>query len=376
MIKVAKAVVGDNELKAIADVLQAGWLGMGEYTLRFEEAVQRIVGAKYVVAVNTGTSALHLALSALGIGPGDEVLVPSITYVASFQAISAVGATPVACESDPDTLLMDLDDAEGRMTTHTKAVMPVHYCGQACDMDRLLTWRSRYGVRIVEDAAHAFGSQFRGRPVGSGSDVTCFSFDPIKVITCGDGGAVVTDDERLAAEMRNGRLLGADRESEYRYKGERQWLYDVPHQGYRYHLSNINAAIGLAQLTRFDQFVHRRRAICRTYDAAFEKLEFARHLRVDYTAAVPFMYILRVKPELRIEFMSTLRSAGIETGIHYQPNHWHRFYRDSARDGLPVADILGTEIVTLPLHCALTDADVRFVIESVQSFAPSREVVS
>jgi perosamine synthetase len=367
VIKVAKALIGAEELAAISEVFTAGWVGMGNYTLRFEEAIRDFVGARNVVAVNTGTSALHLALVGLGIGPGDEVIVPSLTYVASFQAISMTGARPVACESDPETLLIDLDDAERRITDRTKAIMPVHYCGQPCNMDRLLSWRERYGIRIIEDAAHAFGSEYKGRKIGSFGDVTCFSFDPLKVITCGDGGAIVTADDALANDFRNRRLLGADRESEFRYRNERKWFYDVPIQGFRYHMANINAAIGLVQLQHATSFIARRREICRRYDGAFAGLPGLHTLQVDYDGIAPCMYVVRVSAGSREAFMAHLQARDVETGIHYLPNHWHSLYRDSPTD-LPVTDRIGREIVTLPLHCCLTDTEVDQVILAVKSF--------
>lgn len=370
MIKVAKAAVGDDELAAIKGVFDAGWIGMGNHTLQFEDAIRDYLGAANVISVNTGTSGLHLAMLGLGIGPGDEVIVPSLTYVASYQAVSMTGARPIACESDPDTLLINLDDAEKRITSRTKAIMPVHYCGQPCDMERLLGWREKHGVRIVEDAAHAFGSEYRGRKIGSFGDVTCFSFDPIKIITCGEGGAIVTGDQQLADRVRNTRLLGVDRESEFRYRNERKWFYDVPMLGYRYHLSNINAAIGLTQLSQIDHFIDRRREICRRYDAAFVNLSGLHTLRVDYDSTAPFMYIVRVPAARRDGFMSHLRDRDVETGIHYIPNHWHTLYKNDG-EGLPVADQLGQEIVTLPLHYRLTDTEVKEVISAVQSFCQS-----
>jgi perosamine synthetase len=367
MIKVARASVGNDELNAINEVFNAGWIGMGNHTLRFEETIQNFLSATNVIAVNTGTSALHLAMVGLGLGPGDEVIVPSLTYVASFQAISMTGAVPVACESDPDTLLMNLDDAERRITQKTKAVMPVHYCGQACDMDRLLSWREKYGLRIIEDAAHAFGSEYKGRKIGSFGDVTCFSFDPIKVITCGDGGAIVTTDGAFAERVRNIRLLGVDRESEFRYRNERKWFYDVSMVGFRYHLSNINAAIGLTQIEKIGDFISRRREICRRYDDGFAKIERLHTLAVDYDSTAPFMYIVRVPAERREAFMAFLRDRDVETGIHYLPNHWHSLYQNGKND-LPVADQLGHEIVTLPLHYCLTDNEVEQVVGAVQEF--------
>jgi perosamine synthetase len=366
MIKVAKACVGEDEISAIRGVFEAGWIGMGNHTLQFEDSIKDFLGATNVICVNTGTSALHLAMLGAGIGPGDEVIVPSLTYVASFQAVSATGARPIPCESDPKTLLIDLDDAEKRITSRTKAVMPVHYCGQPCDMDRLLTWREKYGVRIIEDAAHAIGSRYHGRKIGSFGDITCFSFDPIKVITCGDGGAIVTSDPELAEKLRNTRLLGVDRESEFRYRNERKWFYDVPVVGFRYHMTNINAAIGLTQLKSIEQFIARRQDICRSYDAVFGTLPRLQILEVDYDATAPFMYIVRVPADEREDFMSHLRERDVETGIHYLPNHWHSLYRNG--HSLPVADQLGREIVTLPLHYGLSDAEVEAVIDAVRSF--------
>ncbi|EKD74608.1 MAG: hypothetical protein ACD_44C00384G0003 [uncultured bacterium] len=366
MIKVAKAKVGQEELDAIQSVFEAGWLGMGNFTLKFEEALQAFLGAEQVVAVNTGTSALHLALLALGIGPGDEVVLPSLTFVASFQAVSATGATPIPCESDPHTLLMDLDDAQKRITSRTKVIMPVHYCGQACDMERILSWREKYNVRIIEDAAHAFGSFYKNKKIGSFGDVACFSFDPIKNITCGEGGAITTTDSALAEKIKNLRLLGVDKESEFRYRNERKWIYDVPTQGYRYHMSNINAAIGLIQLKKIEEFVEKRRRICEYYDKSFSGLSGVSTLRVDYTRTAPFMYIVRIVARERENFMNYLKSCDIETGIHYIPNHWHSFYYDEAIK-LPKADQLGHEIVTLPLHCCLSDNEIEHIVKSVKS---------
>lgn len=371
MIKVAKACLGAEENAAVQQALAGGWLGMGNFTLDFEQRLAAWIGAPQLIAVNTGTSALHLCLHALGIGPGDEVLVPSLTYVASFQAISATGATPVACESHPETLLLDLDDAERRITPRTKAVMPVHYCGQPCDMDRLLSWRTRYGLRIVEDAAHALGSTYGGRKIGSFGDLTCFSFDAIKLITTGDGGAICTGDAALAARLRDLRLLGVDRESDYRYQNKRKWFYDVPQQGFRYHLNNLAASLGLAQLAKIDGFAARRQAICRRYDAALAGHPVVRTLQVDYAVTVPFMYVVRIVPaEQREGFMKFLAARDIETGVHYLPNHWHSYYQPPAP--LPVADQLGREIVTLPLHAGLSDEEVAQVITAITLFAEQR----
>jgi len=190
LIPVSRPSTGTEELESVRKVLESGWLGMGSTTYVFEEEVKKFIGSKHVIAVNTGTSALHIALDAFGIGPGDEVLVPSITYVASVQTIIATGAIPVFCESHESNLLIDVEDVKQKITNRTKAVMPVHYCGQSCDMGALLSLAEINDIWVIEDAAHAFGSSYKGRNIGSFGHATCFSFDPIKVITCGEGGAV------------------------------------------------------------------------------------------------------------------------------------------------------------------------------------------
>lgn len=367
MIKVACATTGDEELGAVRSALERGYYGLAEKVLEFEKALEAFIGAKHVVAVNTGTSALHLAVDMLGIGPGNEVIVPSLTFVASFQAISMTGATPVPCDIYPDTLLMDIDDVKRRITKRTRAIMPVHYAGAPCDMDALLEIRENCGIRIVEDAAHAFGSYYNGRKIGSFGDITCFSFDSIKVITCGEGGVVVCRDESLAELSRQKRLLGMDRKSHTGQWKERKWFFDVKTQGYRYHMSNINAAIGIEQLKKIDSFIQIRREICKKYIAAFKGITQLRLLNTDYDSIAPFMFVVRVKNNLRNNLMEFLKEKDIETGINYIPNHLHHFY-NSRPVHLPRTEEAYQEILTLPLHCKLSDGDVDYVVDSVRKF--------
>ncbi|MDE2237383.1 MAG: DegT/DnrJ/EryC1/StrS family aminotransferase, partial [Elusimicrobia bacterium] len=195
MIPISRPLTGPEEMKAVEKVFSSAWLGLGSTVLEFERAVQEYLGVKHAVAVNTGTSALHIALAGFGIGPGDEVIVPSITFAACVQSILALGATPVFAESHEDTLLLDVDDVKKRLTKKTKAVMPVHYCGNPCDLDALWALAEDRGLRVIEDAAHAFGSDYHGRKIGARGDAACFSFDPIKNITTGEGGAVVLGDD-------------------------------------------------------------------------------------------------------------------------------------------------------------------------------------
>ncbi len=368
MIKVSQGCLGKEELAQVEDAFGYGYFGMASKVVEFEEKLAAYLGGGQAAAVNSGTSALHLALDALGLGPGDEVIVPSLTFVASFQAVSATGARPVACEVSGDTLLIDLDDVRNRITGRTKAIMPVHYGGNPCDMDSLLEIGREYNLKIVEDAAHAFGSFYKGKKIASFGDLTCFSFDSIKNITCGEGGAIVSRDNDLMELIKQKRLLGMDRKTHVSDWRERSWFYEVRTQGFRYHMSNINAAIGLAQLGKADAFAARRRQICLEYDAAFQSLPLIRCLNVNYTDVFPHIYVILVQNGQRNNLMSFLKERDIETAINYIPNHFHSFYKEE-KTFLPVTEKVFEEILTLPLHCRLSDEDVEKVIEGVKSWA-------
>ena len=368
MIKVARGCLGSEELEEVKSAFEYGYFGLAFKVDEFEEALKSYFGASYVVATNTGTTALHLALDALGIGPGDEVIVPSFTYVASFQAISATGAKPVSCDIHQDTLLMDVGDVESRLSAKTKAVMPVHYAGNPCDMDALCELRDRHGFRIVEDAAHAFGSTYKAKKIGGFGDIVCFSFDSIKNITCGEGGAIICQDENLDKLLRNKRLLGIERASQTSSAWkERGWHYDVTQQGFRYHMSNINAAIGLAQLKKVDRFIARRREICRAYNNAFQEVSGIKKLPIDYNVVAPHIYVVKVLEGRRDDLSLFLKGRDIETGVAYIPNHFHAFYREEGLC-LPETEKVFEEILTLPLHFEISDEDLRTVIDSVQDF--------
>jgi dTDP-4-amino-4,6-dideoxygalactose transaminase len=365
MIKVSRGCLGEEELAQVREAFDYGYFGLAYKVLEFEEELGKYLGAKYVTATNTGTSALHLALEALGIGQGDEVIVPSLTFIGSFQAISATGATPVPCDIYADTLLMDIDDVRRRITPRTKAVMPVHYAGNPCNMGALMEMKKEYGIRIVEDAAHALGSYYKGKKIGSFGDITCFSFDSIKNITCGEGGAIVCRQGELADILKQKRLCGIKRQSQASSAWkERTPFYEVKTQGFRYHMSNINAAIGLAQLKKIDSFISRRKKICRRYDSAFKEIPAITCLQINYDEVAPHIYVIRVKNGRRDDLMDYLKNLDIETGINYIPNHFHPFYRNSSVS-LPETEKAYQEILTLPLHYGLSDDDVTRVIQGV-----------
>ncbi len=368
MIRVSQPVVGDEELAAVKLALERGYYGHAEKVLEFEDRLRNYLDVPEVVCVVNGTAALHLSCDALGLGLEDEVLIPSVTYVASFQAITATGATPIACDVEGDTLLIDLEDARQRITAQTKAIMPVHYAGNAANMEDVLILAEDYGLRVVEDAAHAFGSTLGGKKVGSFGDISCFSFDSIKTITCGEGGAIVSRDSELAELIRQKRQLGIDRRSHPATSWEnRSRRYDVSTQGFRYHMGNINASIGLVQLGKADEFIARRREICKRYDTAFRDVDGLRTLCIDYKEVAPHIYVIRVEDGRRDDLMEFMQTRDIETGVNYIPNHLHTYFR---RDGLtlPKAERAYSEMLTLPLHAALSDDEVTWIIETIKEF--------
>jgi dTDP-4-amino-4,6-dideoxygalactose transaminase len=368
MIRVSMGCMGAEELAEIQKVFDYGYFGLGAQVTEFEAALQRYLGAPEVIAVNTGTAALHIALDALGVGAGDEVITPSLTFAACFQAIAMTGATPVACDVVPDTLLFDLADMERRINSRTRVLMPMHYAGNPCDMDAVLGLAERRGLRVVEDAAHAFGSTSRGRRIGSFGDIACFSFDSIKNMTCGEGGAVVCRDHGLADVIRSKRMLGTDRKPIAGPDlGDKRWRYEVTMRGFRYHMGNINAAAGLAQLQKVDQFIARRREICRRYDSAFRAMPGITPLRIDYDHAAPHIYVLRVSHGRRDALMRALRAADVETSLNYVPNHLQPSFRADGAS-LRQTERAFAEMITLPLHCGLSDADVTTVIDGVEAF--------
>jgi len=321
LIRLSKSCIGDAEKQAVMGVLHREYLGMGAEVQQFEQALAEFFGRPAVCVAN-GTAALHLALQACGIGPGDEVLVQSLTYVASFQAISATGAIPVACDIDPATLTLNWRDAEKRMTSRTKAVMPVHYAGGVGALDEIYAFARKHGLRVIEDAAHAFGTVYQGRRVGGFGDVACFSFDGIKNITSGEGGCIVSDDPEVLQRVRDARLLGVEKDTENRFAGNRSWEFDVSAQGWRYHMSNIMAAIGIEQLKRFPDFAAKRQKLARCYDVELEGSSAFKSLNQDYDHVVPHIYPIRLEHGLDRQLLQNiLNQAGYRRVFIINPSY-------------------------------------------------------
>jgi dTDP-4-amino-4,6-dideoxygalactose transaminase len=364
-IRLSKSSISQAEKEAVLGVLDKEFLGMGEEVDLFEKKIKQYLQTEMDVAcVNTGTSALHLSLSMLGVKDGDEVLVPSLTYVASFQAISATGATPVSCEIDPTTLFIDVKDAREKITQNTKAIMPVHYASSSKGMDEVYKLAKEFGLRVVEDAAQAFGSKRDGVLVGGDGDVICFSFDGIKNITSGEGGAILSFDNNFMQKVKDSRLLGVERDTEKRYQKQRSWDFDVKSQGFRYHMSNIMAAIGTIQIDRIQSFKSKRQNIVKRYVKELSILKETKVLTLNFDEIMPHIFVIKVKK--RDELRNFLISNDVECGIHYKPNHLLCKYTTPTE--LPITEGVYKEILTLPCHYDLTEVEQGIVIEKIYNF--------
>jgi len=362
-IRLSKSCIGDAEKLAVKRVLDRGFFGMGQEVNAFEQALSTFFDRPTVCVVN-GTAALHLALQAAGVGKGDEVLVQSLTYVASFQAITATGAKPIACDILASTACIDLSDAERKITPKTKAIMPVHYAGGVGNLDDLYNFADSHGLRVIEDAAHAFGTIYKGQKVGAFGDIACFSFDGIKNITSGEGGCIVTDDQKVLKQIRDARLLGVENDTDKRFSGERSWDPDVHSQGWRYHMSDIMAAIGITQLDNFQYHKNRRQALAKCYVDHLKEMKSISIFKHNYNEVVPHIFVIVLGEDIDREgLIRYLTEHGIPAGIHYKPNHLLSYFSSGINENLPVTDTLYPGLLTLPLHPELSFEDIETIVK-------------
>jgi len=369
-IPVFQPYIGGDTLKHLTDALDVGWLGMGATTQEFEKRIADYLGLqnRHVVATNTGTSALHIALLTTGVVPGDEVITPSFNYVADHQAIRMTGAEVVMCDIREDNLGMDCVKAEALVTERTKAIIPLHFAGVPCDIEGVYQFAEKYNLRVIEDSMHAFGTVQDGKKLGSFGDITCFSFDPVKIITSIDGGCVIVNSREEAERLRKLRFLGVDKETAERYKNKRAWKYDVVDEGYRYHLTNILASIGISQIKRVDEFILSRQRICQAYNEAFSTIAGLKIPQTNFTDISPFIYSLRVLDGKRESLIAYLGEMEIDVGIHFIPVHKHSYFSQCKSGDMTVTHQVVEEIMTLPLHSLMKADYVERVIRGVCDF--------
>ena len=366
--------IGEAEAESVMETLRSGWLTTGPKVRRFEADFAEYVGCRHAVAVNSATAALHLALNAVGLEEGDEVLVPTMTFAATAEVVLYFKARPVLVDCRPETLNLDPDQLEKAITAKTKAIMPVHIAGQGCDMDRILEIASDNDLRVIEDAAHALPARYREKMIGTIGDITCFSFYATKTITTGEGGMAVTENPEWAERMRIMGLHGISKDAWKRYTAEGSWYYEVLYPGFKYNLTDIAAAIGIEQLKKCTHFWEVRQRYATLYNEGFQDVPA---VITPYVAPEVqhawHLYVIQLDLErLRIgrnEFIALLKAEGIGTSVHFIPLHLHPYYRDAFGYGpadFPHASFVFERIVSLPIYPKMTDADVQRVIDTVR----------
>jgi dTDP-4-amino-4,6-dideoxygalactose transaminase len=369
-VPIYKALIGTEEREAADQALRQGWLGMGTYVGEFELAVEKVIGGgcRRALAVGTGYAALHLGLIAAGVGDGDEVIVPSFTHLADVQAIRAVGARPVLCDILDTTLCLDPARVADLVGPRTRAILTMDYGPHLADHASLAEIARAHDLRVVHDAAHSFGSSRDDAMVGSFSDICMFSFDPVKAVSCVDAGVVVVRGDHELDRLRSLRVLGADHPAEMAYGQARSWHFDVVEPGYRYHLSNLHAAIGLAQLAKLDTIRWSRQAACEHYRSRLGAIEGLAVPGGDLGGMNPFLFYVRVRGGRRQDLREHLADLGIETGIHWLPVHQTTLFGGCRQGPLPVTAGVAREIVSLPLHSCMPEEVLEWVCDGVLSF--------
>ncbi|MBL8232755.1 MAG: DegT/DnrJ/EryC1/StrS aminotransferase family protein [Bryobacterales bacterium] len=371
-------MIGEDEINEVVDSMRSGWVTTGPKVRSFEEAFAAYVGAPYAIAVNSCTAALHLSLAALGIGPGDEVIVPTMTFCATANVVFHLGAQPVLVDVDQHGLI-DMTAARRAVSPRTRAIVPVHYAGQACDLEGILDLARATGLKVVEDAAHAIGTEYRGRRIGTFGDTTAFSFYATKNMTTGEGGMITTSNPDVAARVRRLALHGMSRDAWNRYAQTGSWYYQVLEPGYKYNMTDIQAAIGIHQLRKLDAFIRRRREIAAVYRRSFAdlpELELPRELAGRFHVYHIFPVRLRTTLE-RGEFIEELKQRNIGASVHFIPLHRHPYFRAdewNCTKVFPGADRMYEGLLSLPLYPAMTDSDVQDVVDAVRDIVTQNRI--
>ena len=368
-----KPYITEEEIEGVVDSLRNGWLTMGKKTIEFEERFKTYIGSKHAIAVNSCTAALHLALRVIGIKEGDEVIVPTTTFVATAEVVNYFNAKPVLVDIEKDTHLIDVRKIEKKITKKTKAIIPVHFSGQPADMDPIMDIAKKYNLFVVEDAAHALPAWYKGRKIGTIGDITAFSFYATKTITTGEGGMATTDNPEWAERMKILRLHGISKDAWKRYTKEGSWEYDVLEKGYKYNTTDINAALGLAQLKKADWLWERRKYIAERYNEAFKDYEelILYKVKEDRTSSW-HLYPLKLNLEaLKIDrnrFIEELKKRGIGTSVHFIPLYRFTYYKERfgyTPKEFPNSEWVFERVLSLPIYPGMTEEEIGYVVENV-----------
>lgn len=370
MIPYGKQTIEQDDIQAVVDVLQSDFLTTGPKIAEFEQTVADYVGAKYAVAISNGTSALHAACFAAGIGPGDEVITTPLTFAASANCVLYCGGTPVFADVDPKTYNIDPEDIRRKITDRTKAIIAVHLAGQPCDMDAIHSIAREHGLIVIEDGAHALGSVYKGKKVGSMSDMTTFSFHPVKPITTGEGGMIVTDNEEFYKKMILFRSHGITRDDSMMTRNDGPWFYQQFDLGYNYRITDIQCALGCSQMKKLDRFLARRKEIVARYNEAFADCDnIITPYQLSDTESGWHLYIVQVKNCDRRQVFEAMREKGIGVNVHYIPVYMHPYYQEHGYENVHCANAeeIYSHIISLPLYPGLTSEQQDYVIDTLKS---------
>lgn len=370
MIPYGKQTIEQDDIQAVGDVLKSDFLTTGPKIAEFEQTVADYVGAKYAVAISNGTSALHAACFAAGIGPGDEVITTPLTFAASANCVLYCGGTPVFADVDPKTYNIDSEDIRRKITDRTKAIIAVHLAGQPCDMDAIHSLAREYGLIVIEDGAHALGSVYKGKRVGSISDMTTFSFHPVKPITTGEGGMIVTDNEDFYKKMFLFRSHGITRDDSMMTRNDGPWFYQQFDLGYNYRITDIQCALGCSQMKKLDRFLARRKEIVARYNEAFADCDnIITPYQLSDTESGWHLYIVQVKNCDRRQVFENMREKGIGVNVHYIPVYMHPYYQEHGYENVHCtnAEEIYSHIISLPLYPGLTSEQQDYVIDTLKS---------
>ena len=369
MIPYGRQTIDEDDINAVVDVLKSDYLTTGPKIAEFEQAVASYTGAKYAVAISNGTSALHAACFAAGIGRGDEVITTPLTFAASANCVLYCGGTPVFADVDPYTYNIDPEDIRKKITDKTKAIIAGHLAGQPCDMDEIHSIAQEHNLIVIEDGAHALGSVYKGKKVGCLSDMTTFSFHPVKPITTGEGGMIMTDNEELYKRLVLFRSHGITRDESMMTRNEGPWFYQQLDLGYNYRITDIQCALGCSQMRKLDKFLKRRRELAERYNNAFIECDnIVTPYQLPDTQSGWHLYIVQVKNHDRKQVFETLRDKGIGVNVHYIPVYMHPYYQEHGYKDVHCANAeeIYSHIISLPLYPGLNDDQQDYVIDTLK----------
>lgn len=364
-IPYGRQYIDDEDIQAVIEVLKSDFLTTGPKIEEFEKTFAQYVGAKYAVAISNGTAALHIACLAAGIGEGDEVITTAITFAASANCVLYCGGTPVFADIDPVTYNIDPVDIRRKITSRTKAIIPVHFTGQPCDMDKIHEIAREHNLIVIEDAAHAVGAEYKGKKIGGLSDLTTFSFHPVKHITTGEGGMVTTNSKEYYQKLLLFRAHGITRDSELLLQNEGDWYYEQQELGYNYRMTDFQAALGISQLKKIDGFLIRRKEIVERYNKAFEKEKaITVPAQLEGTDSSWHLYVIKVVPSIRKQVFDKLRENNIGVNVHYIPVYKHPYYQENGYVAVNCkeSEVLYKSIISLPLYFNLSEEEQDYVI--------------